>query len=183
MILFFRLQRRHIDSLQDLTHLYDLIWFPCSFLEKFFQMKKGQCKEALEIYKRFLTRMTRVSEFLKTAEVNYVFFVIIKCSVKLALVVHRLCHIISPFCPTASGNWQKRYSWTDAGKALFKLHFPPFRSIPHDANTLHVSTNNARQCCGVVLTCCMCLSLQISEIPAVLDNWKVVDLSWPLGQS
>lgn len=32
-------------------------------------MKKGQCKDALEIYKRFLTRMTRVSEFLKVAEV------------------------------------------------------------------------------------------------------------------
>ncbi|XP_052002956.1 clathrin coat assembly protein AP180-like [Xyrauchen texanus] len=39
-----------------------------NLLEKFFQMKKGQCKDALEIYKRFLTRMTRVSEFLKTAE-------------------------------------------------------------------------------------------------------------------
>ncbi|KAK7157949.1 hypothetical protein R3I93_009218 [Phoxinus phoxinus] len=39
-----------------------------NLLEKFFQMKKGQCKEALEIYKRFLTRMTRVSEFLKIAE-------------------------------------------------------------------------------------------------------------------
>ncbi|KFP78744.1 Clathrin coat assembly protein AP180, partial [Apaloderma vittatum] len=37
-------------------------------LEKFFEMKKGQCKDALEIYKRFLTRMTRVSEFLKVAE-------------------------------------------------------------------------------------------------------------------
>lgn len=33
-------------------------------------MKKGQCKDALEIYKRFLTRMTRVSEFLKVAEVS-----------------------------------------------------------------------------------------------------------------
>nr|XP_015211569.1 PREDICTED: clathrin coat assembly protein AP180 isoform X2 [Lepisosteus oculatus] len=39
-----------------------------NLLEKFFEMKKGQCKEALEIYKRFLTRMTRVSEFLKVAE-------------------------------------------------------------------------------------------------------------------
>lgn len=37
--------------------------------EKFFQMKKGQCKDALEIYKRFLTRMTRITEFLKIAEV------------------------------------------------------------------------------------------------------------------
>lgn len=33
-------------------------------------MKKGHCKEALDIYKKFLTRMTRVSEFLKVAEVS-----------------------------------------------------------------------------------------------------------------
>ncbi|XP_063299126.1 clathrin coat assembly protein AP180 isoform X14 [Pelobates fuscus] len=39
-----------------------------NLLEKFFEMKKGQCKDALEIYKRFLTRMTRVSEFMKIAE-------------------------------------------------------------------------------------------------------------------
>ncbi|XP_044144971.1 clathrin coat assembly protein AP180 isoform X2 [Bufo gargarizans] len=41
-----------------------------NLLEKFFEMKKGQCKDALEIYKRFLTRMTRVSEFMKVAEVG-----------------------------------------------------------------------------------------------------------------
>ncbi|XP_062321046.1 clathrin coat assembly protein AP180-like [Osmerus eperlanus] len=39
-----------------------------NLLEKFFQMKRGQCKDGLEIYKRFLTRMTRVSEFFKIAE-------------------------------------------------------------------------------------------------------------------
>lgn len=33
-------------------------------------MKKNQCKEGLDIYKKFLTRMTRISEFLKVAEVN-----------------------------------------------------------------------------------------------------------------
>lgn len=38
--------------------------------EKFFQMKRSQCKDGLEIYKRFLTRMTRVSEFFKIAEVS-----------------------------------------------------------------------------------------------------------------
>lgn len=31
-------------------------------------MKKADCKMALEIYKRFLARMERVSEFLKAAE-------------------------------------------------------------------------------------------------------------------
>lgn len=39
-----------------------------NLLEKYFQMKKNDCKSALEIYKRFLSRMERVSEFLKTAE-------------------------------------------------------------------------------------------------------------------
>ncbi|KAI1897260.1 hypothetical protein AGOR_G00081480 [Albula goreensis] len=39
-----------------------------NLLEKFFKMKKAECKDALEIYKRFLTRMTRISEFLKIAE-------------------------------------------------------------------------------------------------------------------
>uniref|UniRef100_A0A8C2RHW3 ENTH domain-containing protein n=1 Tax=Capra hircus TaxID=9925 RepID=A0A8C2RHW3_CAPHI len=50
-----------IDALLEFDVLINL-------LEKFFEMKKGQCKDALEIYKRFLTRMTRVSEFLKVAE-------------------------------------------------------------------------------------------------------------------
>ncbi|XP_044077725.1 phosphatidylinositol binding clathrin assembly protein a isoform X1 [Siniperca chuatsi] len=39
-----------------------------NLLEKYFDMKKIQCKEGLEIYKKFLTRMTRISEFLKVAE-------------------------------------------------------------------------------------------------------------------
>ncbi|XP_047661469.1 phosphatidylinositol-binding clathrin assembly protein-like isoform X3 [Tachysurus fulvidraco] len=39
-----------------------------NLLEKYFDMKKHQCKEALEIYKRFLIRMTKLSEFLKVAE-------------------------------------------------------------------------------------------------------------------
>lgn len=34
-------------------------------------MKRSQCKDGLEIYKRFLTRMTRVSEFFKIAEVTF----------------------------------------------------------------------------------------------------------------
>jgi len=32
-------------------------------------MKKNQCKDALDIYKKFLYRMTKLSEFLKVAEV------------------------------------------------------------------------------------------------------------------
>uniref|UniRef100_A0A8C6STS0 Phosphatidylinositol-binding clathrin assembly protein n=1 Tax=Neogobius melanostomus TaxID=47308 RepID=A0A8C6STS0_9GOBI len=41
-----------------------------NLLEKYFDMKKTQCKEGLDIYKKFLTRMTRISEFLKVAEVT-----------------------------------------------------------------------------------------------------------------
>lgn len=39
-------------------------------IEKYFDMKKAQCKEGLDVYKKFLTRMTRISEFLKVAEVS-----------------------------------------------------------------------------------------------------------------
>lgn len=36
--------------------------------EKYFEMKKNDCKASLEIYKRFLARMDKVSDFLKYAE-------------------------------------------------------------------------------------------------------------------
>jgi len=39
-----------------------------NLLEKYFDMNKKQCKEALELYKKFLVRVDRVSEFLKVAE-------------------------------------------------------------------------------------------------------------------
>jgi len=39
-----------------------------NLLEKYFEMNKKQAREALDIYKRFLVRMDRVSEFLKVAE-------------------------------------------------------------------------------------------------------------------
>ncbi|NXC62656.1 PICAL protein, partial [Aleadryas rufinucha] len=39
-----------------------------NLLERYFDMKKNQCKEGLDIYKKFLARMTNLSEFLKVAE-------------------------------------------------------------------------------------------------------------------
>lgn len=39
-----------------------------NLLEKYFEMKKLQCKEALDLYKKFLTRMDKVAEFMKVAE-------------------------------------------------------------------------------------------------------------------
>lgn len=50
--------------------------------EKYFDMKKTQCKEGLDIYKKFLTRMTRISEFLKVAEV---------CDLDSSLLLRRPC--------------------------------------------------------------------------------------------
>ncbi|KAL9969272.1 hypothetical protein ACROYT_G021468 [Oculina patagonica] len=39
-----------------------------NLLEKYFDMNKKNCKEGLDIYKKFITRMDRVSDFLKVAE-------------------------------------------------------------------------------------------------------------------
>lgn len=43
----------------------------CCILEKYFDMNKKQCREALDLYKKFLIRMDRVGEFLKVAEVSF----------------------------------------------------------------------------------------------------------------
>lgn len=40
-----------------------------SFLEKYFEMNKKQCRESLDIYKKFIERTDRVSQYLKIAEV------------------------------------------------------------------------------------------------------------------
>jgi ANTH domain len=42
-----------------------------NLLEKYFDMNKKQCRDALDLYKKFLTRMDRVGEFLKVAEVSF----------------------------------------------------------------------------------------------------------------
>lgn len=39
-----------------------------NLLEKYFEMKKADCKASLDIYKKFLSRMDKVSEFLRAAE-------------------------------------------------------------------------------------------------------------------
>jgi len=46
-------------------------WETCVLcvVEKYFDMNKKQCKDALDLYKKFLVRMDKVSEFLKVAEV------------------------------------------------------------------------------------------------------------------
>jgi len=47
------------------NHL-EYVWFV--FSEKYFDMNKKQCRDALDLYKKFLIRMDRVGEFLKVAE-------------------------------------------------------------------------------------------------------------------
>lgn len=46
--------------------MYCLCFF--FFSEKYFDMNKKQCRDALDLYKKFLIRMDRVGEFLKVAE-------------------------------------------------------------------------------------------------------------------
>ncbi len=41
-----------------------------NLLEKFFEMKKAQCRETIEFYRRFLTRQEGVQAFLQLAEVK-----------------------------------------------------------------------------------------------------------------
>lgn len=41
-----------------------------NLLEKFFDMNKKSCREALDIYKKFLEKTDNVSAFLKVAEVS-----------------------------------------------------------------------------------------------------------------
>lgn len=75
--------------------------------EKYFDMKKNQCKEGLDIYKKFLARMTKLSEFLKVAEVNKprsiirvsfssLYWYRNKC-IKLQFSLHKLLHKSSIF--------------------------------------------------------------------------------------
>ena len=41
-----------------------------NLLEKFFEMKKSECKETIGVYRRFLMRQESVQRFLQLAEVK-----------------------------------------------------------------------------------------------------------------
>lgn len=76
------LQWRHHQPIRWVVHEYLLLGAPkitmnpnlqtscVPYIEKYFKMKKSDCKDALEIYKRFLTRVTKIGEFMKLAEVG-----------------------------------------------------------------------------------------------------------------
>lgn len=88
-------------------------------------MKKGQCKDALEIYKRFLTRMTRVSEFLKVAEVS-----------NIKLCWEGNCTILAHVSGVNNNIYNlSRHSATDNRvlglKATLEVIYPPFHSDLH----------------------------------------------------
>lgn len=55
--------------------------------EKFFDMNQQQCKDALEIYKKFIARMERVRAFLRVAEVNKYILTLILCFILIHLQV------------------------------------------------------------------------------------------------
>ena len=44
-----------------------------NLLEKYFEMQKKHARDALDLYKKFLIRMDRVAEFLKVAEVTFIY--------------------------------------------------------------------------------------------------------------
>lgn len=56
-------------------------------------MNKKNCREALDVYKKFLARMDRVCEFLKVAEVcDHILY----CIVCVAFTEHRtVCYFCS----------------------------------------------------------------------------------------
>lgn len=56
--------------IKDLVYLYAAFNDGMiNLLEKYFDMNKKQCREALDMYKKFLERTDRVSQYLKIAEV------------------------------------------------------------------------------------------------------------------
>ncbi|KAK7605492.1 hypothetical protein V9T40_007350 [Parthenolecanium corni] len=59
------LQLRLADFLISYNSIHS---FCVRVTEKYFDMNKKQCREALDLYKKFLIRMDRVGEFLKVAE-------------------------------------------------------------------------------------------------------------------
>ena len=58
-----------MEFIVSLVHLCFCVF---CYTEKYFDMQKKQCREALEIYRRFLARMERCAEFLKVAEVRMI---------------------------------------------------------------------------------------------------------------
>lgn len=110
----------------DIIHFKESHFHDLCYPEKFFQMKRSQCKDGLEIYKRFLTRMTRVSEFFKIAEVACRAHYITEEQLNVVLLGY-CCIEMSLSIFTASGNWQKWHTWTHSGKT--KAFFVVFKFV------------------------------------------------------
>jgi hypothetical protein len=60
-------------SFQDLVKIYTVYNDALiNLLEKFFEMKKSDCKEMIGVYRRFLLRQESIQRFLQLAEVPMV---------------------------------------------------------------------------------------------------------------
>lgn len=84
-------------------------------------MKKVQCKEGLDIYKKFLTRMTRISEFLKVAEVSVVAGLTWQYFQKGPNYVGYPLSLFSVVL--ASGNWSRGHPRSFSGKPRWECFF------------------------------------------------------------
>lgn len=98
-----------------------------NLLEKYFDMNKKNCRDALDLYKKFLIRMDRVGEFLKVNTLGS-FAVILPlghCSILRILCLYlyvSICLSITIWLIVTcwSGGWkrgnrQRRYTWFDKG--------------------------------------------------------------------
>lgn len=102
-------------------------------------MKRSQCKDGLEIYKRFLTRMTRVSEFFKIAEVKIQTLLLTQAS---SLFLRNSNG--SLFSLTANGDRQKRHPRTHSGKTQAEAQVDRVCYGRDDADTTHTHTHSSR---------------------------------------
>lgn len=61
-----------VVHLQDLIKLYTVYNDALiNLLEKFFEMKKSECKDTIGVYSRFLMRQESIQRFLQLAEVSF----------------------------------------------------------------------------------------------------------------
>jgi len=56
------------NKVDDVCNSANINFYYFLIIEKYFDMNKKNCKDGLDIYKKFITRMDRVSDFLKVAE-------------------------------------------------------------------------------------------------------------------
>ncbi len=77
--------------MQDLIKLYSVYNDALiNLLEKFFEMKKSDCKETINFYRKFLLRQENVQRYLQLAEVCAYELVFYFCCCFLILFIYYL---------------------------------------------------------------------------------------------